>query len=369
METCLVLGAGATLANALHFRAERRKSSRPPLDTTFFETVEARKIALSLPLKSYFENYIGIDPVATTLREYRMEEIFKDVSYDFRENSGDKAALDAYLDLVDLYLRVLRETTNWLCADTRTGGPVGRLIAEAAKTSDKVTILTFNHDLVIENEISRRASLRPRWCIDKGYGTISSSLNPLVPVGGSAKTFHYHDQAPLHEDRPIVVLKPHGSLNWNVRINSTRPTARFLEKGGGTSPLQLVTRRQIGQRSTFIRSGGSGGRTEWTMWPIIVPPVYAKQALRPKSVKMVWEDAGKAIRGADRILFFGYSLPELDVEAEKLFERGLLRNDDVRWLDVVNPSPATAARFASVAPTKSVRWYPSLTRFIEDSGF
>jgi len=150
MQTCLVLGAGATLANALHFRAERMRDTRPPLDTTFFETVDARGIALSPALKSYFENYVGIEPAATTLREYRMEEIFKDVSYDFRENASDKAALNAYIDLVDLYLRVLRETTNWLCADNRTGGPIGRLLAAAAKSADSLTIITFNHDLVID---------------------------------------------------------------------------------------------------------------------------------------------------------------------------------------------------------------------------
>ena len=105
------------------------------------------------------------------------------------------------------------------------------------------------------------------------------------------------------------------------------------------------------------------------MWPIVVPPVYAKQALRPKAVKQVWDDAREAIQGADRILFFGYSLPELDVEAEKLFERGLLRNEGIQWLDIVNPAPSSAARFASVAPTKPVRWYPSLQKFFEGSGF
>jgi hypothetical protein len=256
MRICIVLGAGATLANALHFRAERMRDRRPPLDTTFFETVDARGIALSPALKFYFENYIGIDPVATTLREYRMEEIFKDVSYDFRENAGDKAALNAYIDLVDLYLRVLRETTNWLCSDSRSGGPVGRLLAAAAKSADELTIITFNHDLVIENEIARRASLSPRWCIDRGYGSISSSLNPLIPMDGPAKTFHFHEQGQCDHTRPLTILKLHGSLNWNVRINSSRPTARFLEKGGGTSPVQLVTRMQIGQRSSFVRSGG-----------------------------------------------------------------------------------------------------------------
>jgi hypothetical protein len=36
-----------------------------------------------------------------------MEQVFADAFYDFQENSGDQTAVDAYIDLVDLYLRVL----------------------------------------------------------------------------------------------------------------------------------------------------------------------------------------------------------------------------------------------------------------------
>jgi len=99
------------------------------------------------------------------------------------------------------------------------------------------------------------------------------------------------------------------------------------------------------------------------MWPIVVPPVYAKQELRPTILNQVWADARESIEQADWIVFFGYSLPELDVEAEKLFERGLAKNRALHCLDVVNPAPPAAARFASTSPSKSVRWHPSLSRF------
>ena len=72
----------------------------------------------------------------------------------------------AYADLVNLYLQVIRETTNWLSEDGRRGAPIGRLLADAASASESLTIVTFNHDLVIENEINRRAHLRRRWCLD-----------------------------------------------------------------------------------------------------------------------------------------------------------------------------------------------------------
>lgn len=76
MKTCLVIGAGATLANALHFRGERMRDARPPLDTTFFDVVEARKIPLGASLQRYFREVLSLDETGDSLRGMRMEQIF-----------------------------------------------------------------------------------------------------------------------------------------------------------------------------------------------------------------------------------------------------------------------------------------------------
>jgi hypothetical protein len=362
VKTCLVLGAGASLANALHFRGERMRDTHPPLDTTFFETVQARKIALSGALRNYFRRVLGIDPIATTLREHRMEEIFADVFYDFGEAPTSKTALDAYVDLVDLYLRVLRETTNWLSGDNRTGGPIGRLLAAAAKSSDELTVITFNHDLVIENEIGRRSHLRRRWCLDHCYGTLSSELNLLLPTSG-APIFQLHRDGACDHSRSITLLKLHGSLNWVVRLQSKRPTANLLS-GAAHPKMHLLARRQLMGRETLVRRGAGRGRQRWNLWPIVVPPVYAKQALRG-AIQQAWVDARASLETADRLIVFGYSLPAIDIEAEKLFERAIARNTSLDWLDVVNPAPDSAARFADVANPKPSRWYPGLNAFLD----
>jgi hypothetical protein len=171
MKVCVVLGAGASLANAQEFHPERMRETWPPLDTTFFETVARRSVTISAALRRYFEEVVGIEPTATTLRELRMEEVFKDAFYDLDESPTNRVVLNGYVDLVDLYLRLLRDTTNWLCEDNRKGAPVGRLLAAAASVADELTVITFNHDLVIENEIFKRARLRERWCLDRGYGS------------------------------------------------------------------------------------------------------------------------------------------------------------------------------------------------------
>lgn len=344
------------------------RESRPPLDATFFQTVDARGIAISAQLRNYFRRFLGIDPTPTALRDLRMEEVFADVFYDFRETPSDTTR-NAYIDLVDLYLRVLRETTNWLCAPGRSGAPVGRLLAAAANASEELTVITFNHDLVIENEINRRARLRERWCLDQGYGSLSSSLSLLFPQG-SSPLFQLHRDGGCDHTKPLTLLKLHGSLNWVVRINSARPTANTLSGGGAgaTGALQLLSPRQLVGREIFVRLGGPG-RTQWTLWPVVVPPIYEKQAVRADELRTVWSDARAALERADRVLFFGYSLPALDIEAEKTFDRALIQNQQLEWMDVVDPSPATAARFGEIAPTRPLRWYPSLTEFLNTDGF
>jgi hypothetical protein len=132
MKVCLVLGAGATLANVQKFHPERMRETWPPLDTTFIETAARRGVAVSPALRRYFQQVVGIDPTPTTLRELRMEEVSKDAFYDLDESPSNTAVLNGYIDLVDLYLRLFRGTTNWLCDDRRKGAPIGRLLAAAA---------------------------------------------------------------------------------------------------------------------------------------------------------------------------------------------------------------------------------------------
>lgn len=342
------------------------QESHPPLDTTFFQTLQARGISLSDPLRRYVATLIREDPTPALLNKFRMEDFFKDLFFDFQDSPTDAAIRAAYTDLVDTYARVLRETTNWLNDDGHDGGPVGRLLATAAERAESLTVITFNHDLVIENELFRRARLRPRWCFREGYGAFGASLIPLVTTEPSPR-FPEHGPDCDHT-RPITVLKLHGSLNWFVRISGSQPTGRMLSGQSGNRQIYVLTSREILERVTITRPDALRGRTRWTTWPVIIPPVYAKQALR-RVLQDAWDDAKTALGESDRVVFFGYSLPEIDIEAEKLFERSLATNENIKWADVVNPAPAAAQRYAGLAPAIPIRWFPSLNSFFETQPF
>jgi len=78
----------------------------------------------------------------------------------------------------------------------------------------------------------------------------------------------------------------------------------------------------------------------------------------------VWDQAKVRLEQADRVVFIGFSMPHIDVEAEKLFERALAQNQALPWMDVVDPAPEAAARYAGVSPGFPLRWYPNLDDFL-----
>jgi hypothetical protein len=240
--------------------------------------------------------------------------------------------------------------------DNRTGGPVGRLIAHAVEASDTVKLITFNQDLVLENEIHKRARLRPLWCIEHGYGAFSAHAQ--VMTTSASNTFPNHSSTCDHGER-LQVLKLHGSLNWQVRMNGRQPSSRILAGRGNPARVRVTRRRKVPDRLRFTKPK-SRGRTSWYMWPVIVPPVYNKQALIQRFLPQVWEDAQNALRVCDRLILFGYSLPSTDIEAEKLFQRSIYRNEELKAVEVINPDPNAAARYARMIPKKPLRWFPDV---------
>jgi hypothetical protein len=81
-------------------------------------------------------------------------------------------------------------------------------------------------------------------------------------------------------------------------------------------------------------------------------------------MKSVWQEAASAMARVDCLVFFGYSLPTGDIEAEKLFQRTVAANGALGWIDLVNPAPAVAALYASVFPSKELRRFVGVDTFL-----
>ena len=113
----------------------------------------------------------------------------------------------------------------------------------------------------------------------------------------------------------------------------------------------------------------SGRRTAKYTWPVIIPPVHSKEALIRQFIPEVWIDADRSLRTAERLIFIGYSLPRLDVSAERLFRRAIAANIQLGRVDVINPDTSAALRFASVCSPTPLCWYRSIESFLREDGF
>jgi hypothetical protein len=368
MRICLVLGAGSSLANAQHFRPTRRTASHPPLDFTFFQKIAELKRPVPNDLAQYASKLPTGSPfVGNGGGGGRMEEFLRDLFHDFLQQRATSTSepVRAYRQLVRLYADVLRTTTNWMHPDAYSGGPVGQLINAAAERADRVDIITFNHDLLIENEIFKRQRLRQRWCIQQSYGQFGEDRAFLVTPGMAMFPAHSDD---CNHTRPLVVHKMHGSLNWWIRTRSRDPTPGVLA-GDVSSPDIMITRERDLRDVHRVRMKPSGKGSSWNVWPVIVPPVYNKGALIEAFMPSVWTEARTALTTSDRVLFFGYSLPLGDIEAEKAVQRALAANDRTPWVGVVDPNPGLTARYGQLLPETPLRWYPSAASFLAGSTF
>ena len=66
-------------------------------------------------------------------------------------NTRSDANLQAYFDLVRLYAAELLETTNWMMGRK---GSLSKVIRAELDAGRRLSIITFNHDLLIENALA-----------------------------------------------------------------------------------------------------------------------------------------------------------------------------------------------------------------------
>lgn len=214
MRVVVVLGAGATLAQAVDARERGHAGRLPPLDRTFFEVLADLPGKVPPALRDYARELLNHDPFAPATVAPGMEEFFKDAFYDFvQEGDHTGPYAKVFGQLVVAYRGAIRSTTNWV-SEHCDHGPVPSLLATAAAAADQVDVITFNHDLVVENALAELAAARGRWCLRHGYGHFASKRHFTL----SKSVVGFDDPQDCKHPRPIRVSKLHGSLNLVRRV-------------------------------------------------------------------------------------------------------------------------------------------------------
>lgn len=369
MNSVLVLGAGASVAQAS--AAGVRPLLQPPTDADFFSKAAALSTRKGFSLVGFLSairkgaERLSLDDPWSAARP-SMELFFGDVYNELASappgDPENRSRLLVYEALMHSYIRTIQHTTNWTV--TRRGlGPLGELIKHLSSTSKSVVIISFNHDLLVENAIWRMKSLEHRWCLHSLY-----QLPALVPMSGEATSGHRPQRFPLDDgpcthDPPITLLKLHGSLNWVFRLASKRPRRSDLFSRNPKRPVLVLDWRKV-QLSSLV-SLGAGGRRKWYPFPIVVPPIFDKSGMIGGSLlDRVWALARSAIGDADSLVLFGYSLPEADGRAHYLLRGAGKKKQALSAVHCVNPDFNVAARIKRVIRPAALHLYDDSAQYI-----
>jgi hypothetical protein len=352
MATVIVLGAGASVAEALTHHPKRDKD-RPPLDADFFERAKrfAREPSLILRLESHAETIGHPSPFTepTSLERYLGLLYFGLI------HKPTRADISAYYTLLRLYNRELLATTNWIIG--RKKGTLLRLVRTSLDHGALSAIVTFNHDLLAESALQ---ALPPRicghrWCLRHGYGFESGEVRTLRRT---ASTEVWPDCAAA--EVPIPVYKLHGSLNWLFATRNLDPSVNLARQ----KKVIYITRRTKPRPDLTINLHDKGRR--YYGWPVVVPPVYDKQGFIQQHLQTVWDRAFDALLNATRVIFFGYSFPTADYHARYFFRRLAAQNPALRTPVVINPDFSVATTCREVLAAERVETYLSVDHYLHN---
>lgn len=340
------MGAGASVAEAIWHRPKRTRD-HPPLDLNFFRHVRphAQALLLNRVLARARElgvgNLLGADP-PISLEAY-LGRLFFEMN---RTNSA--RARRQYYDLLTIYSDELRVTTAWM--DLRSGA-IRRVLERELAAGRRLSVITFNHDLLVENALSL---VGPRygnvWCLRHAYGFEFSDT-----CANTRARFPY--ECPGGEGSHVPIYKLHGSLNWVFRTRDQVPP-----RTQRTRDLLCWNNRVIPAYSRTIT--GTPGSRPWYLWSLIIPPIYEKQGFIRDELERVWTSAAEALRRADKVIFWGYSFPPADVHARYFFQAAAHDNERVRSPVMINPDAASHAALWEVIRAQHVDHFRYVTDYL-----
>jgi hypothetical protein len=350
-HTVIVIGAGASVAEAKWHKPTRSKD-HPPLDSTFFERVARHQKGNLLDRIVARAASLGYPDICTTVPSLSLEQYLGRLFFEM-QNQRSEENVHAYFDLVRLYSDELLTTTNWMVGRDAS---IKRLLNSARAGRRRVTVVTFNHDLLVENALSQMSARRHGnvWCLKHCYGvgihdTCSSQ---------AFDTFDY--ECPGGPEDHVPILKLHGSINWVFRAVAAYPPADFARR---KRKLFLWNNRELPPEVNRLHYEKS---RDWYLWPLIVPPIYEKHGLIRNELEGVWSRADAALRDCSKVVFWGYSFPRADLHARYFFQAAAQSNAALREPVFINPDPAAHSELCQVLAPGKVSYYHDVTDYLND---
>lgn len=305
-----------------------------------------------------------LDPVyLETLREYlhtharellplRLDDGLKRLQercLSFRRDGEDlESLLNQYMsanpekakDLLSYYSLLIRSADNLFNSHGTPNylvlGLVPILVAMARAA--RVAVLSFNHDLLIELSFASQKDRAIFFSYYLDRNRTSHLSDVWVPQGDPfiywpSETF-FKRPADIERCSPIPLLKLHGSFNW---LQCTRCEAILVER---VDLDDVVAKIVCPKCKGAFRLG-------------IVPPKRVKQI---EGFASTWTCAKQLVRDARLVTFIGYSLPEYDEDALRLFRENL-REDAAIVVIAGNISPEMKTRYEKLAGKRRIEFF------------
>ncbi len=267
----------------------------PPLDVNFFQKISAhlRGRAELTRVIEHAERLSQPDLCSST-QPVSLEQYLGRLYFEMSTNPSS-ANVGAYYDLVRLYAAELLTTTNWMVGRR---GSLLRLMRQELEGGRSLSIVTFNHDLLVENALDQLPGrLDHSFCVHHSYGLPDHSWCH------DEATEEFDDDS-CRGDGDISIFKMHGSVNWIYRTRNDTPPAD-IARPRRRRTLFVHSNKAIDPWDTTM-TDELNGRREWSTWPLIVPPIYEKHGLIHGELQGVWARAAEALQSASRVIFFGW---------------------------------------------------------------
>lgn len=290
MDTVYVLGAGASAAAA---KDNTRVFGGDFLRLAFEKGKgDPRLESVEQFVREFF--HYG-DPEKSTLPT--LEEVLSavDIALERGESLSEKYTVDRLqdlrLNLVFLIYSVLAD------AYRKLGTHVTNQFVD--KLGLNPTVISFNYDIIADN------ALKTRFGFNLDYGIAYRLYNPPPNQPGDESRFDFV------KPNAVKLFKIHGSLNWAVC-----PTC-------GVVYIHTPYRTEIADQ-TFSRTAQCVSPGHALLETLLITPTYLK-SYAPAQLSMIWQQAERALRDAEQVVFIGYSLPDADFHIKYLLQKALFQ--------------------------------------------
>lgn len=154
-------------------------------------------------------------------------------------------------------------------------------------------------------------------------------------------------------------------MNWFFRSRDREPGLGSLFPRSGSKKVYAHDNRHILNDLVMTEPASKGGRSRWYTFPLVVPPIYDKQRITAIDFfDSTWSAAATALEEADKLVVFGYSVPESDVLARQLLRRAFNKNAGLHSVDVINPDAGLVPKLRSYLNCLSVRYFDNLGTYL-----